>query len=65
MIYTVSIGLVLSTNILIETVYAIIGRRVGIESAGADQTNLIENINNKDFTIDFEGIITPLHLQHH
>ena len=44
MIYTVSIGLVLSTNILIETVYAIIGWRVGIESAGADQTNLIENI---------------------
>ncbi len=44
MIYTVSIGLVLSTNILIETIYAIIGKRVGIESAGADQTNLIENI---------------------
>ena len=56
MIYTVSIGLVLSTNILIETVYAIIGRRVGIESAGADQTNLIENI----WTFTTIHILPPL-----
>ena len=56
MIYTVSIGLVLSTNILIETVYAIIGRSVGIESAGADQTNLIENI----WTFTTIHILPPL-----
>ena len=56
MIYTVSIGLVLSTNILIETVYAIIGKSVGIESAGADQTNLIENI----WTFTTIHILPPL-----
>ena len=42
MIYTITIGLVLSTNILIEAIYAIVGKIAGIEGAGADQTNWIE-----------------------
>ena len=42
MMYTITIGLVLSTNILIEAIYAIVGKLVGIEGAGVDQTNLLE-----------------------
>tara|TARA_B110000438_G_C15779622_1_gene635713 strand:- start:18 stop:974 length:957 start_codon:yes stop_codon:yes gene_type:complete len=42
MMYTISIGLVLSTNILIEAIYAIVGKLVGIEGAGVNQTNWIE-----------------------
>ena len=56
MLFTIAIGLVLSTNILIEAIYAIIGSSVGIESAGADQTNLIENL----WTFTTIHILPPL-----
>jgi len=56
MIYTIAIGLVLSTNILIEAVYAIVGSSFGIQAAGADETNLIENI----WTLTTIHILPPL-----
>ena len=46
MFFTILIGLVLSTNIFINTIYSQIGQYFGLMGAGSEEVNWIENIWN-------------------
>ena len=46
MFFTILIGLVLSTNIFINTIYSQLGQFFGLTGAGSEEVNLIENIWN-------------------
>ena len=46
MFFTILIGLVLSTNIFINTIYSQIGQFFGLVGAGSEEVNWIENIWN-------------------
>ena len=46
MIFTILIGLILSTNTFINTIYAQLGQYFGLAGAGSDEVNSIENAWN-------------------
>ena len=46
MLFTILIGLVLSTNIFINTIYSQIGQFFGLAGAGSEEINWIENVWN-------------------
>ena len=46
MLFTILIGLVLSTNIFINTIYSQIGQFFGLVGAGSEEVNWIENVWN-------------------
>ena len=46
MIFTILIGLILSTNTFINTIYAQLGQYFGLTGAGSDEVNSIENAWN-------------------
>ena len=56
MFFTILIGLVLSTNIFINTIYSQLGQYFGLVGAGSEEVNWIENIWNF-VTVD---ILPPL-----